>query len=94
MTFDEVQTQLIQSISNPDTMETTIQTVLDGIKTDYEAAASTTAELEKANARIRDLQDTNHKLFLSQVSKPDEKPDEEDTGIKWDSLIVDDTQSK
>lgn len=92
-TFDEIQKNLISAIANPDTMETGIQSVLDTLKADYTTFESTSETLEKANARIRDLQDTNHKLFLSQVGQPEKQgQDEPDTGIKWDSLISDDNK--
>lgn len=83
MTYDEVKTGIVNAMSNPDTMETSMQAVLDGIKADYEGFTSTSAELEKANTRIRDLQDTNHKLFLAQAGKPDDEPDdtEKPTGV-------------
>lgn len=89
-TFEEIQTQITDAMASPDTLETSMGAILDTLKADYITAQSTSETLEKANARIRDLQDTNHKLFLAQLGKPSEKSDDDnDTGIKWDSLIED-----
>lgn len=88
-TFEEIQGQIITAMQNPDTMETGMQAVLDTLKVDYTAFASTSETLEKANTRIRDLQDTNHKLFLAQVGQPETQGnDDPETGIKWDDLIT------
>ena len=70
-TFDEIKKGIADAISNPDTMETALQKILETIEGDYAIATNNANELEKASNRIRDLQDTNHKLFLSQVSTPE-----------------------
>lgn len=55
-----------------------VKQMLEGIKADttaFESMAQTNAEMDK---KIRDLQDTNIKLFLSQTGKADDDaPDEE-----------------
>lgn len=82
MTFDEAQAKIVNAMGNPDTMETQMTDILKEMKTDYEGFASVSAELEKANTRIRDLQDTNHKLFLAQTGFADEPDDvEKPTGV-------------
>lgn len=83
MTFDEIKNSIITAMKNPDTMETEMISILDNIKTDYEGFSNVTDELEKANVRIRDLQDTNHKLFLAQTGTVDEDPEdiEKPTGV-------------
>lgn len=66
-----------KAVQNPDTFEASMQSVIDTLKQASDEYAETEKELEKANTRIRDLQDTNHKLFLAQVGTPDEpEPDE------------------
>lgn len=87
-TFEDIKNQITAAMSNPDTLETSMTGIFDTLKADYETAASTSATLEAANVRIRDLQDTNHKLFLAQVGKPAETHDDENAGIKWDDLIT------
>lgn len=82
MTFDEVQAKIVNAMGNPDTMETQMTDILKEMKTDYEGFTFISAELEKANSRIRDLQDTNHKLFLAQTGIVDEPEDvEKPTGV-------------
>ena len=82
MTYDEAQAKIVNAMGNPDTMETQMTDILKEMKVDYEGFASMSAELEKANSRIRDLQDTNHKLFLAQTGTVEEPDDaEKPTGV-------------
>lgn len=83
MTYDEAKNGIIGAMANPDTMETAMTGILEELKTDYEGFDSTRAELEKANARIKDLQDTNHKLFLAQTGSAAAEPDDKElpTGV-------------
>ena len=76
MTFEEFKTKITTIVSNPDTAQANIGELIDEVKVDYEALSSTSAALEKAETRIRDLQDTNQKLFLKQTGQA--SPDEED----------------
>lgn len=76
MKYDEIKNSIIAAMSNPDTMETEMTVILEQLKTDYEALNSMTDELSRAQTRIMDLQDTNHKLFLAQTSPASEEPDE------------------
>lgn len=76
MTFEEFKTKITTIVSNPDTAQANIGELIDEVKEDYEALSSTSAALEKAETRIRDLQDTNQKLFLKQTGQA--SPDEED----------------
>lgn len=76
MTFEEFKTKITTIVSNPDTAQANIGEFIDEVKVDYEALSSTSTALEKAETRIRDLQDTNQKLFLKQSGQAD--PEEED----------------
>ena len=76
MTFEEFKTKITTIVSSPDTAQANIGEFIDEVKEDYEALSSTSAALEKAETRIRDLQDTNQKLFLKQTGQA--SPDEED----------------
>lgn len=76
MTYDEVKNSIISAMKNPDSMETEMMALLDNIKADYEGLVSIEDELAKAQVRIRDLQDTNHKLFLAQTASVEEDPEE------------------
>lgn len=81
MTYDEYKDGINNVLSNPDTALTGITPILDELKTDLEALATAQGEIEALNGRIRDLQDTNIKLFLSTGSKgtDDEEEVDEDT---------------
>jgi len=55
-----------------------VKQMLDGIKADttaFESMAKTNEELDK---KVRDLQDTNIKLFLSQTGKADDGAKDEE----------------
>lgn len=80
MTFEEFKTKVTEIVANPDTAQANIGALIDEVKVDYEALSSTSAALEKAETRIRDLQDTNQKLFLKQsgTASPDEEDDKKD----------------
>jgi len=77
MTFDEFKTKLTDIVSKPDTALASIGEFIDEVKIDYEALNSTTEALNKAETRIRDLQDTNQKLFLKQTGQVEPEEDEE-----------------
>ena len=76
MTFEEFKSKITEIVANPDTAQANIGAFIDEVKVDYEALSSTSAALEKAETRIRDLQDTNQKLFLKQTGQA--SPDDED----------------
>lgn len=64
-------------LQQPDSALVAIQPVLDEIKDDYEALVSLTSKVEAQDTRIRDLQDTNMKLFLAQTGQVSDKEEEE-----------------
>lgn len=69
MTYDEYKTGFDKILASPDTAMVEIAPLLDSLKTDLETLESVQGEVEALNGRIRDLQDTNIKLFLSQGGK-------------------------
>ena len=83
MKYNDLKKRIIAATENPDTIQTTLMEVLEEVKADYDGIETLTQELEKANTRIRDLQDTNHKLFLAQTgSADDDEPEvEKPTGV-------------
>ena len=87
MTFEEFKTKITTIVSNPDTAQANIGEFIDEVKVDYEALSSTTVALEKAETRIRDLQDTNQKLFLKQTGQA--SPDEEDEKKEIEEMSFD-----
>lgn len=77
MTYKEYETALNGIVQNPDTAPTAVQSLLQEIKTDTEALATAINGISERDARIRDLQDTNIKLFMSQSSAPENDPEPE-----------------
>lgn len=87
MTYDEYDVKIKEILSNPDTAQANISGVMDTLKSDLETATSLIAENEKLKDRIRDLQDTNAKLFLGTTSKSSESgADDEDELTGADAL--------
>lgn len=84
MTYEEYKQKITEILSNPDTAPAAIAPVMAAIKDDITALEAAQADNETLNARIKDLQETNIKLYLAQTGKgkEDEAPDDEPkTGI-------------
>ena len=76
MTYEEVKDGITKLINNPDTAQADAIELLKGIEADYTGMDNLRARSETDAERIRTLQDTNARLFLSQVEKPtEEAPD-------------------
>lgn len=66
MTYEEYATAA-QGFT-PENAPVILQNLLESIKTDLEERDAFKAALDERDSKIRDLQDTNQKLFLSQLS--------------------------
>lgn len=71
MTYDELVSKVTKVLEEPDSALVNIKSVLEEAKADYTSLVSLTEKNEKNEKRIRDLQDTNMKLFLAQTGKVD-----------------------
>ena len=79
MTYAEVEKRITECLQTPDAALVNIKPILEDLKADYESMICLTEKVEKQDTRIRDLQDTNMKLFLSQTGQaPKSEEDEED----------------
>lgn len=78
MTYDELEKKLTTILQQPDSALANIAPLLKEIKADYESIISLTSKVESQDGRIRDLQDTNMKLFLAQTGQVSDKDEEED----------------
>lgn len=85
MTYDEVKERITGMVSNPDSASEQAIGLLSDLETDYTSMASMAAQAEKDAARIRELQDTNQRLFLS-VTSQEAEPEEEKPIIDWDTI--------
>lgn len=93
MTYDEVKTRITALVGNPDTAQENAVTLLSDLEKDYTTLDSMTSKVSESEKRIRDLQDTNQKLFLSVTGQPAEEEEEkEDTPIDWDSLATEEKE--
>ena len=86
MTYDEYKKGFDKILASPDTAMVEIAPLLDQLKTDLETLESVQGEVETLNGRIRDLQDTNIKLFLSQGGKGSDDVDD----VNQNDVAVDD----
>lgn len=87
MKYEDYEKKVTDLISNPEAAPVTAQEILSEIKSDTENIASLEAGIAERDARIRDLQDTNMKLFLSQSSQIDDEPEEKSADEILDELF-------
>lgn len=82
MTYEELETRLTTLLQQPDSALALVKPLLDDIKKDYEQIITLTDANKKQEGRIRDLQDTNMKLFLAQTGKAEKKEEDDDEGLE------------
>lgn len=92
MTYEEVKTRITALVGNPDTAQENAVTLLSDLEKDYTTLDSMTSKVSESEKRIRDLQDTNQKLFLSVTGQPAEEEEKEDNPIDWDSLATEEKE--
>lgn len=66
-----------------------LKTMLDSVKEDLAERDALKAVQAEQEAKIKDLQDTNIKLFLSQTGKAEQDGDEETEEEKIDQMSLD-----
>lgn len=77
MTYEEYEKRINAALSNADTAPTEFVDILSELKTDLTAKDALETEKTELETRVRDLQDTNMKLYLSVTGTSDEEEDEE-----------------
>ena len=87
MTYDELEKKVTEVLQQPDSALVNIMPVLKEIKADYESLVSLTSKVEQQDNRIRDLQDTNMKLFLTQTGQVKDKEDEDEDDVEGPDAI-------
>lgn len=80
MKYEEYESALQNVVKNPDQAAIAVQDILKNLKSDSETFASLEASVAEKDGRIKDLQDTNMKLFLRQTGGTDEQDPPEKTG--------------
>lgn len=91
MTYDEVKSRVSGLVSDPDTASESAVALLSDLEKDYTTMDSMTKQHETDEERIRNLQDTNQRLFLSVTGVPEEEPEEKEPepGIDWNAILED-----
>lgn len=77
MKYEDYEAKLTELVKNPDSAALAVQDILKDLKADSETFASLEADIAAKDGRIRDLQDTNTKLFLRQTGGSDSQDEEE-----------------
>ena len=99
MTIDEVKTAISAIVAKPDEAAALSASLLESITADYTAASTLAETAKQQEAKIKDLQDTNLKLFLRVTGEPAADPEPELTGKEradafWDKILKDEEAKK
>lgn len=86
MTYDDVKTRITDLISNPDKAAENAVGLLSDLESDYTTLDSLTSKVADQESHIKELQETNQKLFLSVTGQKESEEEKEETPIDWDSL--------
>lgn len=92
MTYEEYEKRINGALANPDTAPTEFVNILSDLKTDLTAKDTLETENTELETRVRDLQDTNMKLYLSVTGTSDE--DEEEDEPAEGTAVVDELMDK
>lgn len=78
MKYEDYESKLTGVVSNPDSAPIAVQEILKDLKSDAATMESMAAEISEKDAKIRELQDTNTKLFLqvTGTDSSDDKPED------------------
>lgn len=91
MTYEEYEKRINGALANADTAPTEFVSILSELQTDLTAKDNLEAEKAQLETRVRDLQDTNMKLYLSVTGgSPEEEEDEPAEGAD----VVDELMDK
>lgn len=67
-----------KSIKSPEEAPTIMKELISVVEEDYNEFESLKSNLDNSNDKIRNLQDTNMKLFLSQTTQKEEEQEEKE----------------
>lgn len=87
MKAEDYKSLITEIVSHPDSAAETATKLIDLVKEDSEIFDNLTNKVSSQEQKIRDLQDTNTKLFLSVTGQSDDDDDEEKF---FDDLSLDD----
>lgn len=78
MTYDQYEQRINSALANADTAPTEFVNILSELRTDLTAKDTLETEKAELETRVRDLQDTNMKLYLSVTGNSTEEEDEDE----------------
>ena len=78
MTYEQYEERINKALANADTAPTEFVNILSELKTDLTAKDTLETEKSELETRVRDLQDTNMKLYISVTGNSDEEEDEDE----------------
>lgn len=84
MTSEEFKTKITEIASKPDTMQAELPKFIEEVEKDYASFTSAVEKITAQDEKIRNLQDTNTRLFLMQTgaSTPEKEEEEELQGTE------------
>lgn len=78
MTYEQYEQRINSALANADTAPTEFVSILSELKTDLTAKDTLETEKTELETRVRDLQDTNMKLYLSVTGNSTEEEEEDE----------------
>ena len=78
MKYEEYEQRINNALANADTAPTEFVSILSELKTDLTAKDTLETEKTELETRVRDLQDTNMKLYLSVTGTSSEDDDDDE----------------
>lgn len=78
MKIEDFKSRFNSIVSNPDTGIADASDFLTEVEADYTNATNLAEKVEELEARVKDLQETNIKLYLAQTGASEEENDEPD----------------
>ena len=79
MKAEDYKKLITEMVSHPDNAAETATKLIDLVKEDSEIFENLSNKVNSQSQKIRDLQDTNTKLFLSVTGQSDDDDDDEDS---------------
>ena len=87
MTLDEYKAKITEIVQNPDKSAELGVNLLEAITGDLTRLGELNTSIDKLNGKVKDLQDTNMKLFLAQTNQRPKTDDAEDKPVTLDDMI-------
>lgn len=94
MTLDEYKAKITEIVQNPDKSAELGVNLLEAIKGDLTRLGELNTSIDKLNGKVKDLQDTNMKLFLAQTNQRPKNENAEDKPVTLDDMIKAITEDK